>query len=57
VLSECGDRPRNEGGFSVLTPQEISDQIVHHVFLQPLPLFRSRDFREGVMAYLEKRMS
>jgi enoyl-CoA hydratase/carnithine racemase len=31
------------------------DDHVHHVFLQLLPLFRSRDFREGMMADLEKR--
>jgi enoyl-CoA hydratase/carnithine racemase len=28
---------------------------VHHVFLQLLPLFGSRDFREGVQSFLEKR--
>jgi enoyl-CoA hydratase/carnithine racemase len=28
---------------------------VHHVYLQLLPLFRSRDFQEGVAAFLEKR--
>jgi enoyl-CoA hydratase/carnithine racemase len=28
---------------------------VHHVYLQLLPLFRSRDFREGMAAFLEKR--
>jgi hypothetical protein len=28
---------------------------VHHVFLQLLPLFRSDDFKEGIMAYMEKR--
>jgi enoyl-CoA hydratase/carnithine racemase len=28
---------------------------VHHVFLQLLPLFRTRDFREGVQSFLEKR--
>jgi hypothetical protein len=28
---------------------------VHHVFLQLLPLFRSRDFQEGVASFLEKR--
>jgi enoyl-CoA hydratase/carnithine racemase len=31
------------------------DEHVHHVFLQLLPLFRSKDFREGMMAFLEKR--
>ncbi len=28
---------------------------VDHVFLRLLPLFRSRDFREDMMAFLEKR--
>jgi len=28
---------------------------VHHVFLQLLPLFRSKDFREGISAFLAKR--
>lgn len=28
---------------------------VHHVFLQLLPLFRTEDFREGMMSFLEKR--
>jgi enoyl-CoA hydratase/carnithine racemase len=34
---------------------EEFDDHVHHVFLQLLPLFGSKDFREGMMAYLEKR--
>ena len=34
---------------------ENFDEHVHHVFLQLLPLFRSKDFREGMMAFLEKR--
>jgi len=34
---------------------EPFDDHVDHVFLQLLPLFRSRDFREGMMAFLEKR--
>jgi len=34
---------------------ENFDEHVHHVFLQLLPLFRSRDFREGMTAFLEKR--
>ena len=29
---------------------------VHHVFLQLLPLFRSQDFKEGMGAFLEKRV-
>jgi len=28
---------------------------VHQVFLQLLPLFRTKDFKEGVMAFLERR--
>jgi len=31
------------------------DEHVHHVYLQLLPLFRSRDFAEGMKAFLEKR--
>lgn len=34
---------------------ETFEQNIHHVYLQLLPLFRSRDFKEGVSAYLEKR--
>lgn len=34
---------------------ETFEQNVHHVFLQLLPLLRTRDFREGVEAFLEKR--
>jgi enoyl-CoA hydratase/carnithine racemase len=34
---------------------EPFDEHVHHVFLQLLPLFRSKDFREGMSAFLEKR--
>ena len=28
---------------------------VHHVYLQLLPLMKSEDLKEGMMAYLEKR--
>jgi len=31
------------------------DEHVHHVYLQLLPLFRSKDFLEGMKAFLEKR--
>jgi enoyl-CoA hydratase/carnithine racemase len=34
---------------------ETFDQNVHHVFLQLLPLFRTKDFREGVASFIEKR--
>jgi len=34
---------------------EEFDNHVQHVFLQLLPLFDSADFREGMMAFLEKR--
>jgi enoyl-CoA hydratase/carnithine racemase len=34
---------------------ETFEQNVHHVFLQLLPLFRTKDFKEGVAAFIEKR--
>jgi len=34
---------------------ETFEANVHHVYLQLLPLFRSKDFQEGVSAFLEKR--
>ena len=34
---------------------ETFEANVHHVFLQLLPLFRSKDFQEGVKAFLERR--
>jgi enoyl-CoA hydratase/carnithine racemase len=34
---------------------EPFDEHVHHVFLQLLPLFGTRDFREGMQSFLEKR--
>jgi enoyl-CoA hydratase/carnithine racemase len=34
---------------------EEFDDHVHHVFLQLLPLFRSKDFMEGMSSFLEKR--
>jgi enoyl-CoA hydratase/carnithine racemase len=35
--------------------EETFEANVHHVFLQLLPLFGSKDFGEGVMAFIEKR--
>ena len=34
---------------------ETFEANVHHVFLQLLPLFGSRDFGEGVKAFIERR--
>jgi len=34
---------------------ETFDDHVHHVFLQLLPLFKTRDFQEGMAAFLERR--
>ncbi|MBM4381910.1 MAG: enoyl-CoA hydratase/isomerase family protein [Deltaproteobacteria bacterium] len=34
---------------------ETFEANVHHVYLQLLPLFRSKDFSEGVKSFLEKR--
>ena len=34
---------------------ESFEQNVHHVYLQLLTLFRTKDFREGIASYLEKR--
>ena len=34
---------------------ETFEQNVHHVFLQLLPLMRTKDFMEGVTAFMEKR--
>ncbi len=35
--------------------EESFEANVHHVFLQLLPLFRTKDFGEGLRAYLERR--
>lgn len=35
--------------------EETFEANVHHVYLQLLPLFGTRDFREGVQAFVEKR--
>jgi enoyl-CoA hydratase/carnithine racemase len=34
---------------------ETFEANVHHVFLQLLPLFRTKDFKEGITSFLEKR--
>ncbi len=34
---------------------ETFEANVHHVFLQLIPLFRSKDFMEGVKSFMEKR--
>ena len=34
---------------------ETFEQNVHHVFLQLLPLFRTKDFEEGMRSYIERR--
>ena len=34
---------------------ENFDEHVHHVYLQLMPLFRSKDFVEGMTAFLDKR--
>ena len=34
---------------------ETFEQNVHHVYLQLLPLVRTKDFQEGVAAFMEKR--
>jgi enoyl-CoA hydratase/carnithine racemase len=34
---------------------ETFEQNCHHVFLQLLPLLRTKDFEEGVKAFMEKR--
>lgn len=38
-----------------LAMDETFEANVHHVFLQLLPLFRSKDFKEGMSSFLEKR--
>jgi len=35
--------------------EESFDEHVHHVYLQLLPLFQSKDFVEGMKSFLEKR--
>ena len=35
--------------------RETFDDHVNHVYLQLLPLFRTKDFQEGMRSFLEKR--
>lgn len=38
-----------------MSMDETFEANVHHVYLQLIPLFRSKDFAEGVKAFIEKR--
>jgi enoyl-CoA hydratase/carnithine racemase len=38
-----------------MAERETFDDHVHHVFLQLLPLFQSKDFGEGMASFLERR--
>lgn len=38
-----------------MAANETFEANVHHVYLQLLPLFRSKDFKEGMASFLEKR--
>jgi len=38
-----------------MAEREAFDDHVHHVYLQLLPLFATRDFREGMASFLERR--
>lgn len=38
-----------------MAQDEGFEEHVHHVYLQLLPLFRTKDFREGMKSFLEKR--
>ena len=38
-----------------MAQNESFDEHVHHVYLQLLPLFQSKDFLEGMKSFLEKR--
>jgi len=38
-----------------LSMDETFEANVHHVFLQLLPLFQTKDFREGIQSFIEKR--
>jgi enoyl-CoA hydratase/carnithine racemase len=38
-----------------MAQNESFDEHVHHVYLQLLPLFKSKDFLEGMKSFLEKR--
>lgn len=66
LMDECGSLAREIASNAPLAVQatkrmmrmgndETFEANVHHVFLQLLPLVRTKDFREGVSASLEKR--
>ena len=38
-----------------MSASENFDDHVHHVYLQLLPLFQTRDFKEGMASFMEKR--
>ncbi len=38
-----------------MAQNETFDEHVHHVYLQLIPLFQTKDFREGLKSFLEKR--
>lgn len=38
-----------------MAERESFDDHVHHVYLQLLPLFATKDFREGMASFLERR--
>ena len=42
-------------GMEVIGLEDSFESNVHQVYLQLLPLFRTRDFQEGVKAFLENR--
>ena len=61
TVIEKRDRPQEnfcQGHHRVnydLQLDETFEANVHHVYLQLLPLFGSKDFAEGVQAFIERR--
>ena len=49
------NRPDRLNAISGPMLAEAFDDHVHHVYLQLLPLFATRDFREGMASFLERR--